>query len=80
MKKFYFVGGPKTGQSEEFFRRLSEIGGPPPGWRIYPHAVNDGKALHIVEAQSPDEILVHLHHFDGIYEQSEIVEIVEPRP
>jgi hypothetical protein len=45
MKKFYFVGGPKTGQSEEFFRRLNQIGGTPFGWRIYPHAVNDGKAL-----------------------------------
>ncbi len=26
MKKFYFVGGPRTGQAEEFFRRLNQIG------------------------------------------------------
>ncbi len=77
MKKFYFVGGPKAGHSEEFFRRLVSIWGTPPGWRIYPHAVNDGKALHIVDAESPDEILDHLELFSGIYESSEIVEVVE---
>ncbi len=31
MKKFYFVGGPKIGQAEEFFRRLNQIGGSPSG-------------------------------------------------
>ncbi len=56
MKKFYFVGGPKAGQAEEFFRRLAQIGGPPSGWRIYPHAIKDGKALHLVEVESQDEI------------------------
>jgi hypothetical protein len=63
MKKFYFVGGPKTGQAEAFFRRLHQIGGTPSGWRIYPRAVNDGKALHIVDVESQDEILNHLQHF-----------------
>jgi hypothetical protein len=77
MKKFYFVGGPKTGQAEAFFRRLHQIGGTPSGWRIYPHAVNDGKALHIVDVESQDEILNHLQHFHDIYEWSEIVEIIE---
>lgn len=76
MKKFYFVGGPKAGKTEEFFRRLETIGGTPATWRVYPHASKDGKALHIVEVESQDEILNHLHHFDGIYEWSEIVEIV----
>jgi hypothetical protein len=77
MKKFYFVGGPKIGQAEEFFRRLSQIGGTPSGWRFYPHAINDGKALHIVDTESQDDIIHHLEHFQDIYERSEIVEIIE---
>lgn len=77
MRKYYFVGGPKPGQSEEFFRRLVGIWGTPPGWHIYPHSVNDGKALHIVDAKSRDDILDHLKLFGGIYECSEIVEIDE---
>ena len=76
MKKFYFIGGPKTGKSEEFFQRLNEIGGTPPGWCIYPHAVVDGKALHIVDAESQDEILDHLRHFEDLYERSEIIAII----
>jgi hypothetical protein len=79
LEKFYFVGGPKTGQSEAFFRRLAQIGGSPPTWRIYPHVGNDGKALHIVDVESQEEILNHLHHFDGIYEWSEIVGIIETK-
>jgi hypothetical protein len=77
MKKFYFVGGPKAAKSEEFFRRLDEVGGTPAGWRIYPHAFNDGKALHIVDVASQDEILHHLGHFHDIYEWSDILEILE---
>ena len=38
MKKYYFVGGPKEGFAEEFFQRLGKLGGPPVGWRIFPHA------------------------------------------
>ena len=79
MRKYYFVGGPKTGQTEEFFRRLEQIGGTPPTWRVYPHAVDDGKALHIADVESQNEILDHLQHFRDIYEWSEIVEIIEPR-
>ncbi len=77
MKKFYFVGGPKAGKSEEFFRRLAEIGGTPRTWRIYPHAAHDGKALHIADVESQDEILDHLHHFDDVYEWGEIVQVIE---
>jgi hypothetical protein len=76
MKKFYFVGGPKRGQAEAFFRRLNQIGGTPFGWRLFPHADNSGKALHLVDAESQDEILNHLQHFHDIYERSEIVEII----
>jgi len=47
--------------------------------RIYPHAVNDGQALHIVDVGSRQEILDHLRHFDDIYEHTEIVEILERR-
>ncbi len=77
MKKFYFVGGPRTGQSEEFFRRLEEIGGTPSSWLVFPHAAVDGKALHVVGAESQEEILDHLRHFEGIYEHSEIIEVIE---
>jgi hypothetical protein len=77
MQKFYFIGGPREGQAEEFFRRLGQVGGSPRGWEIYPHAARDGKALHVVEAGSKEEILDHLGHFAGIYERTEIVEIVE---
>jgi hypothetical protein len=80
MKKFYFVGGPKTGQAEEFFRRLNQIGGTPSGWRLYPHAGNSGKALHLVDAESQDDIVHHLEHFQDIYERGEIVEIIERQP
>lgn len=77
MRKFYFVGGPKQGFFEEFFQRLGQIGGSPSGWKIFPHARNDGKALHIVEAETKDKILEHLQRFDDIYERDEIIEIVE---
>lgn len=79
MKKFYFVGGPKMGQSQEFFRRLGQIGGTPSGWRIYPYAMNDGRALHLVNAESQEQILDHLQHFQDLYEWNEIVEIVEAK-
>jgi hypothetical protein len=49
----------------------------PSGWRVYPHAGEDGKALHICDVESPDEILAHLQHFQGIYERGELVEVVE---
>ncbi|MCL5421260.1 MAG: hypothetical protein M1461_02130 [Nitrospirae bacterium] len=77
MRKFYFVGGPKQGFFEEFFQRLVQIEGSPAGWKIFPHASNDGKALHIVEAETKDEISGHLQRFDDIYERGEIIEIVE---
>ncbi len=80
MKTFYFIGGPIAGYSQEFFRRLNEIGGAPRGWRIYPHASEDGKALHIAEVETKDEIVAHLSHFDGIYERSEIVQVIEIVP
>lgn len=76
MKKFYFVGGPKEGYSEEFFRRLGEIGGPPTGWNVYPHSRQDGKALHIVEVETINDILEHLQYFDGIYDRGDIIEII----
>jgi hypothetical protein len=77
MSLYYFVGGPVDGKSEEFFRRLAEIGGSPSGWRIYPHAADDGKALHIAEVKTREEILVHLRHFEDIYEHTPITAIVE---
>lgn len=80
MKLFYFVGGPKKGQAEVFFTRLSAIGGTPAGWVIYPHVKGDGKALHVVKAESENQILDHLLHFEGIYDHGAIIEIRTPRP
>jgi hypothetical protein len=77
MKRFYFVGGPIQGKSSEFFQILEQIGGSPSGWRIYPHAINDGRALHLVKAESEHEVLNYLKRFSGIYEYTDIVEIRE---
>jgi hypothetical protein len=77
MKMFYFVGGPKPGRADDFFRRLAEAGGPPPGWQIYPFANTDGKALHIVRVDSADAIAAHLAQFADIYESTPPVELVE---
>ena len=73
----FLVGGPKVGEGDASFRRLREVGGVPPGWSIYPHAGDNGKALHLVEAVSSQEIFDHLQYFEDIYERGEIVEILE---
>src|SRR5688572_9966638 len=78
MRTFYFVGGPIDGQREPFLRRLSEVGGPPPGWRIYAHLSGDGHALHLVEAESEAPILGHLANFEPIYERGPIFEVGSP--
>ncbi len=80
MSMFYFIGGPKQGQVEEFFRRLAQIGGTPANWQIYPHVSDDGQALHIVSAGSRQDILDHLQHFQDIYAHSDIVEIRASTP
>jgi hypothetical protein len=77
MRTFYFVGGPTPGDAEAFFRRLDAAGGPPAGWRIYPHACGDGKALHIVRAESTDPINAHLAQFADIYEATPPIELVD---
>jgi hypothetical protein len=77
MRTFYFVGGPTAGRAEEFFRRLAELGGPPPGWHVYPHASGDGKALRIVQAENEDAIAAHLDHFPGIYEATSPTEVTD---
>lgn len=77
MRTYYFVGGPTEGNEEEFFRRLEALGGIPTGWRIYPHA-DDRRALHVVLAQSTQEVLDHLERFRGIYEHGAIVEVKSP--
>jgi hypothetical protein len=79
MKTYYFVAGPRRGHEEAFFRRLAEVGGSPPDWRIYPHATGDGRALHVVEAESEAVILAHLRQFNPTYRRGPIVE-VHPGP
>jgi hypothetical protein len=80
MKLFYFVGGPVDGQQEAFFRRLAEVGGSPPGWRLYPHAGGDGRALHLVDAHEEGEIEEHLAQFGSIYQRGPIVEVIANTP
>jgi hypothetical protein len=75
VRTFYFVGGPTEGNGDAFFRRLTEVGGLPPGWRIFPHASGDGHALHLLEADGEEAILAHLALFDPIYERGPIVEV-----
>lgn len=79
MRTFYFVGGPTPGHAEAFFRRLEAAGGPPPGWRIYPHACGDNKALHIVLTESADSINAHLAQFAEIYEATVPIELADTR-
>ena len=79
MKTYYFIGGPLSERAGEFFTRLKALGGPPPGWQLYPHASGDGNALHLVQANSTADITAHLDHFSDIYRHGPIVEVV-PRP
>ena len=74
-RTYYFVGGPTEGHEEAFFRRLSEVGGLPPGWQIYPHASGDGRALHVVQVVDEDAILTHLAQFAPFYERGPIVQV-----
>lgn len=78
MKTYYFVGGPLPGCLDEFRQRLGAAGGPPPGWLVLPHASGDGRALHVVLADSLESVLRHLARFDGIYVHDEIVEVRAP--
>ena len=77
MARFYFVGGPTPGHAAEFFDRLAAVGGTPPGWQISPHANGDGRALHIVQADSEAAIAAHLAQFADIYEATPPVELVD---
>ena len=76
VRLFYFVGGPIEGQQDAFFRRLADVGGSPPGWRLYPHIGRDGRALHLVEARDEAEVDAHLAQFGSIYERGPIVQVV----
>jgi hypothetical protein len=78
MRRYYFIGGPTEGHQEEFFRRLDNVGGSPPGWRIYPHAAGDGQALHIVETDGEESILAHLAKLEPHYRHGPIVELHPP--
>ena len=79
-RTYYFVGGPTEGHEEAFFRRLTEVGGLPAGWQIYPHASGDGRALHVVEVVDEKAVLTHLAQFAPFYERGPIVEVAaQPR-
>lgn len=76
MKTYYFVGGPLPKRTAEFFTRLKSLGGPPPGWQLFPHATGNGNALHLVQASSTADITAHLDHFADIYQHGPIIEVV----
>lgn len=76
MKLFYFVGGPTEGHEDDFRRRLTEIGGSPSGWMVYPHRV-DREALHLVRTADLADIDAHLAQFGIAYERGPIVELVD---
>jgi hypothetical protein len=78
LKLFYFVGGPPPDQQRAFLARLAELGGPPPGWRIYPHASGNGQALHLVETDDVASIPAHLTAFGPAYGHEPIVEVIDP--
>jgi hypothetical protein len=78
MRLFYFVGGPTLGNEQSFLRRLGELGGPPPGWRVYPFLDGSGQALHLVSADAEDAIDAHLANFAPDYERGPVVELVAP--
>ena len=80
-RTYYFVGGPTEGHEDAFFRRLTEAGGLPPGWQIYPHVSGDGRVLHVVEVVDEDAILANLAQFAPFYERGPIVEVAtQKRP
>ncbi len=78
MKTYYFVGGPLPGCMDDFRERLGSAGGPPPGWLVLPHASGDGRALHVVQAESREAVLLHLALFDRIYTHDDIIEVRGP--
>ncbi len=71
MRKFYFVGGLKLEQSEEFLRCPGVVGRKAAAWCIYPPGSSDGK----LEPQGV--VWNRLLHFDGASQWSQIVEIAE---
>jgi hypothetical protein len=77
MKKFYFVGGPKLDQSEEFFRYPVPVGKMPSAWRIYPRTPNEGKDSSAAKFEPQGIVWNRLLHFDGASEWSQIVVIAE---
>jgi hypothetical protein len=78
MRTYYFVGGPLPGKMGEFLGRLDAAGGTPPGWLVLPHASGDGRALHVVQADSRQAVLAHVACFEGIYAHDDIVEVRTP--
>jgi hypothetical protein len=76
MRLFYFVGGPTAGNEEAFERRLAEMGGPPPGWQVYPFADGSGQALHLVSTDAESAIDAHLANFATHYDRGPVIELV----
>ncbi len=77
MKKFYFVGGPKLDQSEEFFRCPGLAGNKPSAWCIYPPSTNHGKDSKAAKFEPQGVAWNRLLHLDGASQWSQIVVIAE---
>jgi hypothetical protein len=75
MPMFSCVAGPVAGRADEFFRRLDQIGGSPAGRQICPHAPDDRKALHLVDAPTRRAIRDHLERFRDLDAWGDIVEV-----
>ena len=74
MALFFYVGNPKKGREKEFFDKV-HLMEPPQNAQVYPFADrSSNKALHIVEADSVDEVKKHI--FADLYETTEITEIL----
>ena len=79
MRLFYFFGGPTPGHEEAFGWRLAELGGPPPGWQVYPLADGSGQALHLVASEDVGSIDAHLANFAPDYDRGPVVELLPSR-
>ncbi len=75
MKKFYYVGGPKLEQSEEFSRCPSLAGKKPAAWCIAPRIPNDSKKSGAAKFEPQGVAWNRLLHLNSASEWSQIVMI-----
>jgi hypothetical protein len=80
MGLFSFIGGRSKDNTARFYRRLPEVGGPPPGWRLCPYVDQGGRPRHLIDASSEAEIEAPSRaRFGPIYGRGPIVEFAPGR-